>query len=85
MSTVVQDSLGGRPVQIGDGVRIVRGPFAGLYGTIAGLSGVKAVVIVIVSARKLHLEMNTGWMDATPQRRSASRVEDSGIQHRSGS
>jgi hypothetical protein len=86
MNAIVQDSLGGRPVQVGDVIRIARGPFAGLFGTAAGISGSRATVVATMSGRRLSLEMDIDWVDATPpRRRSVSSVEESGIQHRAGS
>jgi len=82
----MEHSIGGRPVQVGDLVRITRGPFAGLVGSFAGSSGQRVFVVIENRGRRLDLEMELAWVDATqPRRRSVSRVEGSEIQRRSNS
>ena len=91
MNAIVQDSLGGRPVQagdlvLGDLVRIIRGPFAGLFGSAVAFSGSRAKIVVTIHGRKLALEIEADWVDASPpRRRSVSSVEEPRVQHRSGS
>jgi hypothetical protein len=86
MGTLMQGSIGECPVQVGDVLQIVRGPFAGLFGWFAGSSGQRVLIEMEVLAGTLRVEMNFDWVDTTPaKRKPVSSVEGSETQRRSKS
>jgi len=79
----MQGSVGESPVQVGDVLQIVRGPFAGLFGRFVGSSGQRVLIEILGLAGTLRVEMNCDWVDTTPiKRKPVSSVEGSEIPRR---
>jgi hypothetical protein len=79
-------SIERRAVQVGDILRITRGPFSGLFGSCVALSDARVLIAVEMSGQRFNVEMDLHCVDATPPRRgSASSVDGPEFQRRSGS
>lgn len=69
-------------MQIGDVIKITRGPLAGLHGQLK-VSEQRALIGVDLHGRQVDVEMDLDWLTpAEPARRSASGVEERPIQRR---
>jgi hypothetical protein len=63
----------------------MQGPFTGLTGEFASLSGQRALIAVDVLGNSVHVEVDLEWVVVTPPtRRSVSSFEGPGFQRRSG-
>lgn len=72
-------------VQIGDAVKITRGPFAGLHGLLEAM-GPRVLIAVELGARQLDVEMDPDWVSAVSaaelDRRPAVGIKEPTIQVR---
>ena len=62
-------------MKIGETIRMTGGPFLGMFGTIVGSFGQRAVLSVVLGNREVEIEIERDWTtSATAQPQPISRI-----------
>jgi transcription antitermination factor NusG len=61
-------------VHTGESVRVIEGPFAGLFGSLDEVLEQRVVIIIDLKGRPVKVEMDQDWVKPSPRHKSVSPI-----------